>query len=133
MATLPSAEISRTPVRTFIIDDSETMVRSLSDFILSLPEVTLVGSAPGGIQGVEACRQIRPDLVLVDFAMPGMNGFEAARQIRRASPDSRIVILSQYCRILADAGSWPDVEAVVDKLEVGFELPALIARLFPAS
>jgi DNA-binding NarL/FixJ family response regulator len=120
------------PVRAFIIDDSDAMVRSLSDFLKSLSGVAFAGSAASGPDGVAACRQIQPDLVLVDFAMPGMNGFEAALRIRRSCPSCRVVIVSQYCRLLANAGPWPEVEAVIDKLEVGFELPELIARLFPA-
>jgi chemotaxis response regulator CheB len=127
---MPAAR--RGPIRTVIIDDSEAMVKSLSDFIRTLPDVALAGVAASGRDGIEACRRIKPDLVLLDFAMPGLNGLEAARALRTANPGAKVVLISQHCRILAGAGPWPEVEAVVDKLELGFELPGLIERLFPA-
>jgi DNA-binding NarL/FixJ family response regulator len=118
-------------VRTVIIDDSEAMARSLADFIRTLPGVALAGVAASGPEGIETCERIKPDLVLLDFAMPGMNGLDVAKVLRRTVPNARVVVVSQYCRLLAGAGPWPGVEAVVDKLELGFELPGLLERLFP--
>lgn len=39
--------------------------------------------APGGEEGLEAVRALRPDLILVDAIMPGMNGLEAMRRLRQ--------------------------------------------------
>ncbi len=108
------------------------MIRSISDFVRSLPGVALAGVAASGPVGIEACKRIKPDLVLLDFAMPGLNGLDVAKVLHHAVPDAQVVIISQYCRLLAQAGPWPGVVAVVDKQELGFELPSLIERLFAA-
>ncbi len=38
----------------------------------------------------------RPDLVLLDLKMPGMDGIDGVLRLRRASPDCRIVIVTDW-------------------------------------
>ena len=128
----PSAPDRRPKVRIVVVDDSPAMVKSLTEFPGTMPNVSLVGVATAGAEAIEICERLKPDLVLLDFAMPGMNGVEAARSLRRLSPATRVVMISNYSPFLAEAGPWPEVDTVVDKLDLGHELPALIDRLFPA-
>lgn len=127
-----SGPVGRPTVRVVVVDDSPAMVKSLTEFLGSLPNVALVGAAANGADAIELCGRLKPDLVLLDFAMPGMNGADAARSLRRQSPATRIVMISNYSPFLAEAGPWPEVEIVLDKLDLGHELPGLIDRLFPA-
>ena len=127
-----SGRPSRPQIRIVIVDDSPAMVKSLTEFLQTLPDVVVAGVAADGATGIEACTQHRPDLVLLDFAMPGMNGLDTAKVLRRRSPATRVVMISHYSPFLSEAGPWPDVDAVVDKLDLGHELPGLIDRLFPA-
>jgi len=127
-----SGRPSRPQVRIVIVDDSPAMVKSLSEFLQTMPNVILAGVAADGASAVEVCTRHRPDLVLLDFAMPGVNGLDTAKILRRRSPATRVVMISHYSPFLAEAGPWPDVDSVVDKLDLGHELPGLIDRLFPA-
>jgi len=127
-----SSSSSPPKVRVVVVDDSPAMVKSLTEFLGSLPNVSLVGAAGTGAAAIELCGRLKPDLVLLDFAMPGMNGVDAARSLRRVSPASRVVMISNYSPFLGEAGPWPEVDTVVDKLDLGHELPALIDRLFPS-
>jgi two-component system nitrate/nitrite response regulator NarL len=40
------------------------------------PEITVVGEASNGEQGIELAEDLDPDLILLDLNMPGMNGLE---------------------------------------------------------
>lgn len=114
-----------------VVDDSPDMVKSLTQFLRTLPNAEPAGAATTAEEAIALCARLKPDLVLLDFAMPGMNGLEAAKTLRRLSPATRIVMISNYSPFLAEAGPWPDIDTVVDKLDLGHELPALIDQLFP--
>ena len=86
------------------------MVKSLSEFLQTMPNVILAGVAADGASAVEVCTRHRPDLVLLDFAMPGVNGLDTAKILRRRSPATRVVMISHYSPFLAEAGPWPDVD-----------------------
>ena len=116
-------------IRAVVVDVSTTMVRSLADYLQTIPSIVLAAVAATGAEAIEICARLKPDLVLLDFALPDMNGLDAARALRRLSPTTRVVVISQYSTYLAQAGPWPDVDAVVDKIDFGRQLPALIERL----
>jgi len=107
------------------------MRRSLCDFLRTLPSVEVVGVAADGVQTADVCGAARPDLVLIDFAMPHLNGLEAAQALRQRCPGSRVVIISSFAPFLAVSGPQPNVDAIIDKIDLPRELPAVIDRLFP--
>jgi two-component system NarL family response regulator len=59
-------------------------------------DMTVVGEAANGKQGVELFRSCRPDVTLMDLRMPEMNGVAAITAIRAEFPDARIIVLSTY-------------------------------------
>ncbi len=56
----------------------------------------VVGEVPNGRQAVKLTRNVAPDVVLMDLVMPLMGGAEATRQLVKASPKSRVLVLSSY-------------------------------------
>ena len=67
-------------MKILVVDDEETMVRSLSTLLAEEGyEVTV---AVDGAQSLEAARAERPDLILLDVMLPGVDGMEVCRQIR---------------------------------------------------
>src|SRR3989304_4642979 len=67
-------------MKILVVDDEETMVRSLSTLLAEEGyEVTV---AMNGAQALEAARAERPDLILLDVMLPGIDGMEGCRQIR---------------------------------------------------
>ncbi len=126
---LPDAPERR--IRIVVADDSGEMRRSLCDFLGSLPSVEIAGVAADGSEAAKVCAALRPDLVLIDFAMPHLNGLQAARALRRLCPESRVVVISNFAPYLAASDPRPDVDAIVDKIDLPRELPAVIERLFP--
>ncbi len=76
-----SKRLSHKGRRVLIIDDSATIVASLSAILRSAG--CSISATPDAETGIEAVRRENPDLVFLDIVLPGMNGFAALRLIRR--------------------------------------------------
>ena len=83
-------------IRILLVDDHSVFRRSIKFNLESKAELSVVGEASSGIEGVEKAQELVPDVVVLDLSMPGMNGLEAARLIRDSVPQTAILILSQY-------------------------------------
>jgi two-component system NarL family response regulator len=60
------------------------------------PEMTVVGEAATGREGLEMYREHQPDVTLMDLRMPDMGGVEAIGAIRAEFPAAKIIVLSTY-------------------------------------
>lgn len=83
-------------IRILLVDDHSVFRRSIKFNLESNADLSVVGEASTGIEGVEKAQALKPDVVVLDLSMPGMNGLEAARRIRDSVPQAAILILSQY-------------------------------------
>jgi DNA-binding NarL/FixJ family response regulator len=108
--------------------DNYGALRDLIRFALEDdPRIEVVGEAEDAITCVRELPELRPAVLVLDLRMPGVTGLEAVPAIRKASPDTRIVIYSQYIderteAELREAG----VEAWVRKDEDLSELRATV-------
>lgn len=84
-------------VKLLVVDDEETMVRSLSTLLAQ--EGYDVASAMDGPQALEAARTERPDLILLDVMLPGMDGMEVCRQIRAWSTVPIIMLTAKTAEV----------------------------------
>ena len=79
------------------ICDNYGALRDLMRFALEDdPRIEVVGEAEDAITCVRELPEARPDVLVLDLRMPGVTGLEAVPEIRDASPDTRIVVYSQY-------------------------------------
>ena len=79
------------------ICDNYGALRDLMRFALEDdPRIQVVGEAEDAITCVRELPDARPDVLVLDLRMPGVTGLEAVPEIRGASPDTRIVVYSQY-------------------------------------
>ncbi|HEX3322170.1 MAG TPA: response regulator transcription factor [Terriglobales bacterium] len=83
-------------IRILLVDDHSVFRRSIKFNLESNADLSVVGEASTGAEGVEKAQALKPDVVVLDLSMPGMNGLEAARRIRDSVPQTAILILSQY-------------------------------------
>ncbi len=83
-------------IRVLLVDD-HTILRDGIKALLSLyDDIEVVGEASDGKEGVDRVYELHPDVVLMDLAMPGLGGLEATIEIHKASPASKVLILTQH-------------------------------------
>ncbi len=82
---------------TVLLAEDHTVVRESFRKMLEMEDdLEVVGEAEDGRQAVAMVKKFHPAVVLMDVAMPLLNGLEATRQILKASPATRILILSAH-------------------------------------
>ena len=85
-----------TPRRVVVADDVE-VVRALVRIVLEESgQFVVVAEATTGREAIALTEQHHPDIVLLDLAMPQMSGMEALPHILKASPTTRVVVLSGF-------------------------------------
>lgn len=84
------------PIRVLIVDDHAIVRDGIRALLALSQDMSVVGEAASGREAIAVARTLRPDVILMDIAMPDLGGLEATVEIRKARPDARILILSQY-------------------------------------
>ena len=114
-------------ITVLLVDDHALVRRGFRRMIEDDPEISVVGEASDGKQGVELAQQLKPRVIVMDFAMPNMDGVQATREILRHLPKTAILILSMYSeenyvRNAFDAGAL----GYILKNAMDIDLPAAI-------
>ncbi|MBZ0296539.1 MAG: response regulator transcription factor [Anaerolineae bacterium] len=86
----------QTPIRIVIVDDHAMLRKGLAAFLMSYPDLRLVGEAANGKEGVALCIDKQPDIVLMDLLMPIMDGITATRLIHKEFPDTQVIALTSF-------------------------------------
>lgn len=84
-------------ITLLLVDDHAIVRQGLRAYLGLHKDLEIVGEAESGEQGVELTREKLPSVVLMDLLMPGgIDGVEATRQIRLASPSTQVIVLTSY-------------------------------------
>jgi DNA-binding NarL/FixJ family response regulator len=80
-----------------VIADNDPDALDLAVIDLDLEGHDIVGTAREGTTALDLCERLTPDVLVVDHRMPpGPWGLDVAEQVRKAHPDMRVVIYSNY-------------------------------------
>jgi DNA-binding NarL/FixJ family response regulator len=92
-------------VGVLIVDDQAPFRGAARAVVGATKEFSVVGEAESGEEAVELVESLHPDLVLMDINMGGIDGIEATRQICAANPSTMVVLVSTYAAsdLAADA------------------------------
>ncbi|HEX8552344.1 MAG TPA: response regulator [Abditibacteriaceae bacterium] len=119
----PAGDISGSPGRILLIDDTPANVRLLSS-ILRLEGFEIV-TAHSGIEGLERVTESEIDVVLLDIMMPGMDGFEVCQRLRANEATAHLPVVmvtalqERVDRVRAiEAGADDFLSKPVDAVEV---------------
>lgn len=88
--------MERPPLRVLVVDDNESVRRSICQILHSQTDIAVICQAVDGADALNQARQHHPDLVLLDITMPTMNGLDAARILKREFPSMHVLIVSQH-------------------------------------
>lgn len=83
------------PIRLVLADDHILVRQSLRSF-LEREGMQVVGEASDGQELISVVARLCPEVAVLDISMPLMNGLDAAGQIRRASPQTKIILLTRH-------------------------------------
>jgi DNA-binding NarL/FixJ family response regulator len=83
-------------IRLILVDDHPVVRHGIRGMLEAEPDLTVVGEASSGPEGVALAAELRPDIVLMDLRMPGGDGVEATARIVATVPAVRVVVLTTY-------------------------------------
>lgn len=87
----------RTELRVLLVDDQRLFVESLRVFMNTrAQDLSVVGVAYDGSDGVALAEKLKPDLVVMDVRMPGMDGVEASKILGERLPATRVLMLTTF-------------------------------------
>jgi len=87
--------VSASPkIRILLTDDHKLFRAGIRAVLQTLGDVEVVAEAADGREALRLVAAHRPDVILMDILMPNLNGLDAAARMARASPDTRVIMLS---------------------------------------
>jgi two-component system, NarL family, response regulator NreC len=96
-------------IRVLLVDDHVVVRHGIRRLLDLDPDITVVGEAGDGRQGVDLARSLSPHVAIVDIGLPELNGIEATRRMMRLRTPPRVLVLSMHA----------DPPAVRDALRAG--------------
>jgi len=83
-------------ISVLLVDDHSVVREGVRAFLVTQPDITVVGEAGSGEEAIRLAEQHVPDVILMDLIMPNMDGVEATRRVKQVSPRSQVVVLTSY-------------------------------------
>src|SRR5690349_15148409 len=94
--TEPQTQTKAQPVTVLIVDDHQLVREGVRTFLQKQSDITVVGEAASGQEGLRLAADLVPDVVLMDLVMPGMDGVETTRRLKQISPSSQVIVLTSF-------------------------------------
>ncbi|MDQ2827227.1 MAG: response regulator transcription factor, partial [Actinomycetota bacterium] len=86
--------------RVFLLDDHELVRRGVRDLVSAEEDIVVVGEASTGEEALERIPTTKPDVAVLDVRLGGlpggMGGVEVCREVRSAYPEVACVMLTSY-------------------------------------
>ncbi len=83
-------------LRLFVADDHPAIVDSVTRFLDSEDDLSVVGNAGDGAEALERIQDLVPDVAIVDVRMPEVNGIEIARRLTTAGAKTGVILYTAH-------------------------------------
>jgi two-component system, NarL family, response regulator LiaR len=83
-------------ITVLIVDDHQLVREGVRTFLQKQGDITVVGEAASGQEGLRLAADLVPDVVLMDLVMPEMDGVETTRRLKQISPGSQVIVLTSF-------------------------------------
>lgn len=84
--------------RVLVIDDSAVARGLMTRWIEEDSDLSLVGAAVDGEQGIQKAKDLQPDLIVLDVEMPKLDGLAALPVLLKEVPTCKVVMASTLTR-----------------------------------
>ena len=81
-------------MRIVLVDDDPIVRAGLRIILGGDPELSVIGEAADGREGVDLVLRARPDVVLMDIRMPVLDGLSATEELLATENPPRIIVLT---------------------------------------
>jgi DNA-binding NarL/FixJ family response regulator len=102
-------------LRVLVVDDHDVVHWGFRVLLGEQPWVERCLAARTGAEALELTRSFQPDVALVDLFLAGESGAELSESIRRASPSTRVLLISGAGRMSAAAARAAGASGFVSK------------------
>jgi DNA-binding NarL/FixJ family response regulator len=128
--SLPADGMGGRTLRVLVVDDNQSVRRSICQILRSEAGFEVVCEAVDGTDAIRKIREHTPDVVLLDITMPTMNGLEVAEIIKTELPAVQVLIVSQHdSRGFQWAALAAGVSGYINKSNVGRDLIPELRRI----
>jgi two-component system response regulator DegU len=83
-------------IRIVLIDDHPLYREGVKKALTSFPDLTIVGEAGNGHDGLDILRSLKPDVAIVDVNLPDENGLQVTKRISSEIPNLKVILLTGY-------------------------------------
>lgn len=81
-------------LKVLLVEDHKMVRLGLSLVFEHCQDISLIGEAEDGKNGVKMALDLKPDVVLMDIGLPEMDGIQATSIIKKANPDIKVLIFT---------------------------------------
>ncbi|HXF68287.1 MAG TPA: response regulator transcription factor [Thermoflexus sp.] len=83
-------------IRVVLADDHPLVLEGLQALLQAEEDIEVLEAVTDGAELIPIVERHRPDVVVLDLQMPGLSGWDCLEAIRRASPGTRVLILTAF-------------------------------------
>jgi signal transduction histidine kinase/DNA-binding NarL/FixJ family response regulator len=88
----------RTRYRVVVVDDHPAIRAGLTALLDAEPDITVVGQAADGEEGLQVVTALQPEAALIDLRLPKLGGVETIARLARSGIPTRTIVVTSFAQ-----------------------------------